>query len=131
MQEDLVAFLGGTAAISNLVSTRIYPFPPPQNGTLPAITYGLISSTRTYDLVSDLNKVRARVQIDCWGSTKRSAYQVAAAVRNRLSGFYGSMSGTQVHFIMLDTERDLYEEEAGVVGLFRVVQDYIISHLED
>lgn len=134
MISDLVAFLGSQAAITGLVSTRIYPLPLPQKATLPSLTYTLVSATRTYSLdlvATDLHKARSRVQIDSWAETEKGAHQLARAVRLALSGFYGSMAGTQVHFIQLDDERDMFESQAGVVGLYRVIQDHIISHLED
>lgn len=131
MIADLVSYLNGQAAISVLVASRIYPLNLPQNPTLPALSYAQISAVRTYDLIRDLRKSRTHMQIDCWASTAKAAHELATAVRHALSGFYGSMAGTQVHLIRIDNERDWFEDPAGVTGLFRVTQDHIISHLED
>lgn len=131
MIADLVAYLGNASAVSSLVSSRIYPQLLPQSPTLPALTYSQISAIRTYVLAGDVQKARRRFQIDCWAATHKASAQLADAVRNTLSGFYGSMSGTQVHFITLDNEHDLFDEQAGTTGVYRITQDYIISHLED
>lgn len=131
MISDLVAYLSGATAISNIVAARIYPELLPQSPTYPAITYFQVSAVRTYVLDGDAHKARRRFQIDCWASTHKVAEQLADAVRHTLSGFYGSMSGVQVHFTQLDDERDLFESEAGITGTYRISQDYLISHLED
>lgn len=131
MIADMVAYLESQTAISNIVSDRIYPMPLPQHATLPALTYTRISTVRTYSLEADMRKARARIQIDSWATTDAVAYQLARAVRHAMSGFYGSMSGTQVHLITIEDERDFFESQAGIVGLVRVSQDHRISHLED
>lgn len=131
MISDLVAYLGSSSPISSLISTRIYPDIPPQSATFPAISYSQISRVGTYVLAGDVHKARSRIQIDSWAATRKQSLQLADEIRARLSGFFGSMSGTQVHFITLDNQFFLFDEEAGVTGIYRVVQDYIISHLED
>lgn len=130
MIADLVGYLGQTTAVSNIVAARIYP-DLPQSPTLPALTFSEVSSTRTYALEGDLHKARSRFQIDSWATTQKAAYQLADAVRHTLSGFQGSMNGTQVHCITLDNQFRLFENEAGTVGIYRVLQDYIISYLEN
>lgn len=131
MIADLVGYLGQTIAVSNIVAARIYPGVLPQSPSLPALTFSQISAVRTYALEGDLHKARSRFQIDCWATTVKASHQLADAVRHTLSGFQGSMSGTQVHCITLDNELELFENEAGTVGTYRVLQDYIISYLED
>lgn len=131
MISDLVAFLGQTGAISALVSTRIYPVTLPQKPTYPNLLFSQVSGVPTYGLEGDLGKVRTRMQIDCRATTHKVAHQLADEVRHALSGFQGSMSGTQVHCITLDNQFDNFDDEASVTGVYRVTQDYIISHLED
>jgi Protein of unknown function (DUF3168) len=130
MLSDLVAFLAGTSAISSLISSRIYPDIPPQHATFPALSYNQVSRAGAYVLAGDIHKARSRIQIDSWAATRNESLQLADAVRSRMSGFFGSMSGTQVHFVTLDNQFFLFDEEAGVTGIYRVVQDYMISHLE-
>lgn len=131
MLADLVAFLGNASAISALVGLRIYPQELPQKPTLPALTYNQISAVRVRELAGPAGKARRRIQIDCWASTYKGAHALADAVRQTLEPFYGSMANTEVGSIMLDNEFDLFEEEAGVTGIYRVMQDYLIAHLED
>lgn len=130
MLSELVAFLGQQTAISTIVSARIYPEVLPQHATLPAITYNQVSANRVRALSGPAGKARRRISINSWGETYKSAHELADAVRQTLEPFFGSMANTEVGSIMLDNEIDLFEEEAGVTGIYRVVQDYIIGHLE-
>jgi len=128
---DLVAYLSSDTPISSLVGTRIDPDIVTQDTVFPALSYSQISRIGIYNLSGAINKARSRIQIDSWALTRKQSLELADAVRHRLSGFYGSMSGTQVHFITLDNQLTLFDQDAGVTGVYRVLQDYIISHLED
>jgi hypothetical protein len=128
---EMVSWLGSQAAISNSVGSRIYPQELPQRPTLPAITYNQVSAVRVRDLSGPAHKSRTRVSFSCWANTFLQAHQIADALRQTLDDFYGTSWGdVEVGHISLDNEFDLFEEEAGTVGIYRVVQDYIIAHLE-
>lgn len=128
---DLRAFLIEDAGVSALVGERCYPQQLPQKPTLPAIVYSQVSGVRVYDLAGADGKARLRVSVHSWATTHAGAHALADAVRARLSGFYGWMRDSKIGSVILDNEFDLNDEEAGTVGLFRVVQDYIVAVLED
>ena len=131
MLSDLVSFLGQQSAITSIVSTRVYPVRLPQKPTLPALSYTQISAVRVKDLSGPAGKARRRIQIDSWATTAKGARDLADAVRQAVEPFYGSWADTEVGSISLDNEFETFEEEAGTVGLYRVMQDYIVAHLED
>jgi hypothetical protein len=133
MLTDLVQKLNTFTAVTTLVSTRVYPEPLPQAPTLPALTYNQVSAVRVRDLTGPAGKSRHRVSISCWATTYAGARALADAVRQSIDGFQGTWQDTQVGSVTLDNEFDLFEEGAGrpEVGIHRVVQDYIISHLEN
>lgn len=132
MLQDMVATLEAASAVNTLVSGRIYPRRLPQNPTLPAITYQQVSAVRVRDLTGPAGKSRHRISINCWASTTAGAHALAQAVRQSIDGFQGWWRDTFVGSVNLDNEFDLDEEGAGLVdvGYPRVVQDYIISHME-
>lgn len=133
MITDLVARLTGSSAISAIVLSRVYPQVLPQAPTLPAISYNLVSAVRVRDLEGPAGKSRHRISINCWANTYAAARSLADAVRREIDGYgSGYMGDTFVGSISLENEIDLFEEDAGRqnVGIYRVVQDYIISHLE-
>jgi len=133
MLTDLVAKLAAESTVTAIVSTRIYPQILPQAPTFPAITYNQVSALRVRDLEGPAGKSRHRISINCWALTYSAARGLADAVRRSIDGYGSSfMSDTWVGSVTLDNEMDLFEEDAGRpnVGIYRVVQDYIISHLE-
>ena len=132
MITEMVAWLNRQSALDALVDGRIYPEKLPQKPTLPALSYSQVSAVRVRDLSGPAYKARRRISFSCWASTHLAAHQLAEVLRQTLDDFYGTSWGdVEVGHISLDNEFDLFEEEAGTVGLYRVVQDYIIAHLED
>jgi hypothetical protein len=130
MLADLVSFLEEAPAISAIVEDRIYPQILPQRSTLPAITYNQVSAVRVEDLSGPAGKARRRISINCWAATDTGAEALADAVRQSLNGFHGWMRDTKIGSTRLDEEVYLFEQDAGTVGIYRVVQDFIIAHLE-
>jgi hypothetical protein len=128
---DLVAHLLQQSTLTDLVSSRVYPQKLPQNPKLPALTYSQVSAVRVRELSGPAYKARRRISIHCWATTYKAAHELAGVVRQILDPFDGHFADTVVGHISLDNEFDLFEEEAGTVGIYRVVQDYIFAHLED
>lgn len=132
MIAEMVRWLTDQSALYSAVNARIYPEKLPQKPTLPALTYSQVSAVRVRDLSGPAYKARRRISFSCWGTTHAQAHAVAEILRQTLDDFYGTSWGdVVVGHVMLDNEFDLFDEEAGTVGVYRVVQDYIIAHLED
>jgi hypothetical protein len=127
IESNLYSFLSGKAAVTALVSTRIYPLKLPQGYSLPAISYQRVSSPRLYALSGTTGRLRARIQLDCWADTYSAVKGLADAVRGELNGHTGTFGSSTVDSLTLDAERDGFEEDTEV---FRVLQEYIISHTE-
>lgn len=131
MLSDLVTFLENDAGISALIGTRIYPQILPQDPTFPAITYSQTSGVRDRVIrEGPSGRARPRITINCWGERYSQARALADAVRIALDGYRGIMGSTDVGGVRLDNEFDLFEEEAGIKGIHRTIQDFIISFVE-
>lgn len=128
---DLKAFLAADSGVQAIVSGRLYPRVLPQNVTYPAISYDQVSGVRVRDLLGPSGKVRRRITVNSWASTNIGAWNLADAVRQALDGFDGMMGSTFVGSVILDNEIAFIEDEAGTVGVHRVLQDYIVAHAED
>lgn len=116
--------IGLAEMLGSLVSSRVYPLVLPQKPTLPAITYQQISAVRVRNLpVGRAGKVRLRIQIDCWAETYAAVHALADSVKALLDA-----TATER---VLDNEFDLFESETGVDGLWRVMQEYVISVREE
>lgn len=132
MTNDLRTYLLAQSAISDVVSTRIYPVWLPQNVTYPCITISRVSESHGHNLDSASGYAISRYQIDCWATSYATAYTLADAVRGELSGFAGTMGSTTVDSVVLENESDLHEppSDGGSRGMYHIACDYIICHQE-
>lgn len=126
IETETHARLAANGTISGLVSTRIYPLILPKSPTMPALVYHKVSGPRVHDLDGASGRALPRIQIDSWADTYTGAQALAAAVRGSLDGYNGLLTTIRATF-KLDNEIDDYEEDT---KLYRVIQDYIISHTE-
>lgn len=112
IEEALVSILKAHAGLNALVSGRVYPVLLPQPPTLPAVTYQLISDERDYTLDGDDGTRTASFQVSCWGDGTngfRNARDAATQVVNALSGYRGTVSGTEILSCLQTNRTHLYE----------------------
>jgi hypothetical protein len=127
LEEAMIAKLLATAAVTDLVSTRVYPGSVPQASAMPAIVVNRISGTPIYTDDGESGLQTARLELDCWGDTYSSAKTVARAVIAALSGFVGTVDDVEVQNTLLDAERDMREGGGNAAKyLFRTNLDFIV-----
>ena len=83
------------ASINSTVSTRMYSDALPQNATLPAITYFVVSTTTNQHLEGIADVSQARIQVDCHAATRSAANSLADDVRLALQGQDHTLVGSQ------------------------------------
>lgn len=129
----LASHLLNHAGLSALISTRLYPEKMPAStsdspNTLPLVTYQLIDEPiiATHD---GNNLYRARVQLDAWGGSYKSAHDTAAQVFSALQGYRGHMGDQSIYVgaCLRVSKRDQSDE---TVQLFRVSQDFMVNWKE-
>jgi len=132
IEEGLYARLSGTAGVTALVSTRIYPMAIPQDITLPAIAYQRISGLRIPEHDGPSGLATGRVQFTCQGTSYSSAKAVATAVRAALDCYSGAITvgagSVTVESCFLQNEYDGFEleTESRTVRL-----DFLIMYKEE
>ena len=85
-ETQLYAALSGRAALTALVSTRIYPDAIPENVTLPAVVFVRASTNPTYTIGNVLVCEEVRFAITAWAETRTSAEAIADQIRLALDG---------------------------------------------
>lgn len=116
LETDLVAYLNGQSAITNLVEDRIMPWPQDQNPTFPLLTYFRVTGSVVNSLTSGSSGlIFTELQFDCWSRRRIETWDLADAVKSVLLGFKGTMGSTPVGPILFRDERDFYEDEDEVV----------------
>lgn len=119
--------------ITDEVSTRIYPDILPQNATIPAVTYEVISSRPEHDCADgDANYSHTRVELNVFAGTALEAQNTAQAIRKTagLQGYHGTMGTVTVGYVFCEDGGTLSTENpTDGSQQFRYVlrQDYTIS----
>lgn len=76
-------------AVKAIVVARVYPDRLPQSPTLPACVYHVVSGTDEVHLGGLVGVAHARLQVDCYATTRAAANALATAVRNALCASTG------------------------------------------
>jgi hypothetical protein len=117
------------------LAARLYPVAAPARLDMPYAVYARVSAVRARGTLGPSGLVSARFQIDLYGASYASARGVADAVRKRLDGYRGDVTGTgwscRIEGVSLISDQDLHEPEIRPEALFRVSQDYLIHHIEE
>jgi len=115
------------------VSARIYPERIPESTTespniMPLATFTLVDEQ---DIGTYENKTHyhARVQLEAWGGSYKSAHDVAAALHSALDGYRGAM-GDQNVYVGGCFRKGKRDNSAENVELHSVEQVYVINYKE-
>ena len=99
-------------ALFDTVGSRVYPMYLPQNASLPALVYNVISKTPENNLENSPTLEKIKVQVDAWATTYAGVKNLAVftrnAMRNRLQA-------------VLIQEQDLREDD-----FYRILLDFSI-----
>lgn len=135
VESALYSYLGGVAAMTALVSTRIYPSQAPQGAALPYIVHHKISERRFPHVAGPSGMVRARQQIDVFAATFDGAQAISDVLRDRLDGWRNSLMGAEdlnVLSINLDDVRAGFTapSDGGDPGTHRLSHDFVFLYAE-
>jgi len=125
LETSLVTAISADPLLSGRIGSRIYPLVVPQDATLPAIAYQVItgSGILAHDGPTSLNN--KRVQFACVGATYAAAADLADALAALLRGFKGQLgsAGVQVEFAEDVNQHDGFvdEQPAGYVRYLDVM----------
>lgn len=128
IESGLYAKVTGNAGVSALIGTRLYPLVLPQNPTLPAASYQVISGDSAYTIGTQAAQIRKpRFQISAWASSYDTAKSVIRAIRTALDHQTASWSGVTVLGVVFEGEEiDFYDSETKE---YQITAEVIITHL--
>lgn len=93
IEEAIYSRLTGSTALTDLVSTRIYPSEAPQDAANPRIVYWRVSNPMEFLLNSSDELLAPRFQFDIYSTSFSQARSIARQVRTRLNK-WGDLTGT-------------------------------------
>jgi hypothetical protein len=133
IEEAFYELVTSDVTMSGLIGTRLYPNFIPQDATLPACAYQVISSPRAYTHQGQSEVAMVRMQVTITAASYNAAKGIGAALRGLLSGFCGTVGSgcdfeVYVFGIFFDNEYDGYSLET---NLTTVRQDYAIHFREE
>lgn len=125
----LTAHLLLDSALFALVGARVFPEKLPAGTTenptiMPALTYQLIDEP-VFTTHGNQQLFNARIQIDCWGGSYKSAQTVAALLHASLHGYRGAMGTITVGGVFRKSKRDDPNPD---IELYRVSQDFVFNY---
>jgi hypothetical protein len=126
IEEAVYNYLLGITAITDIVSTRIYPAVLPQGVDLPALTYMQISNPVHHDV----DIAYPRMQISSWAENYADVKSLFYAVKEamqRYKGVMGGASGVKVSQVVFLDSFDAYNQ---ATGIWHIPSDYKIIYRE-
>jgi hypothetical protein len=94
--EDVIySRLQATSAVTDLVSTRVYPIRRPADASLPLIVFDRVGEFSPTAMVADPGNVIARFRFSCQADTPENARTLAATVKASI-GYYSDSTTTPV-----------------------------------
>lgn len=112
-EEGMLDVLEANAGLLALISTRIYPRELPQEPTLPALTYSLVTAPTDYTHDSGVKKVRAQYQFDCWGTSYGETVRLATALKLAIPSLRAVLSsGHRCDRAFIVNSGDTYDPES-------------------
>ncbi len=107
------------APVTLLVGKRIHPMQAPQSSIFPAVTYSDASRKTVMTFDGPVLTDRYGMTLQTYGTSYGSVKAAAGAVRTRLLGYAGEVSGGRVLGIFDEDESDgldtpLHDEERGI-----------------
>ncbi len=124
IEEALKTYLGTVAPVTALISTRIYPETLPQEPTLPAVKYDIISIQRHHNI----DFAWASIQFTLVAKTHLASRQLADVFRKALQREKRVMSGIEVTQISVEDEQGPIHDEQ--LGEYFILQTYQINYRE-
>lgn len=132
IEAGLVTYLATVAGVTNLVAARIYPHKAPQGGTVPYITYQVVSEPHEHNMAGAAGLTTARVQFDCVDDDDVGAAAVGEALRAAMQGYRGAMGSSAVRRCHLDNRSSFVFDPTHATDASRYsrVLDFFITYEE-
>ena len=127
IKKAIYSYLSNTAALSAIVSDRIYPSLRPPSGGFPAksIAYSRRSDTNIYSHDGNSRLYKPVFQFNCYAESDLKAEEIAIELRKAMEDFKGVYAGIKVHKAFYTGGTDRFADDSEI---FIVVCEFEIQH---
>jgi len=130
IEEGIYYHLANTIAVSNIVGTRIYPLKLPQNPTLPALTFQLITPMSIIAHDGKSGTAQSRYQITGFADDPDSVRDLMEKVRICMDGYKGTIGGADTIVVQAMLPEGGYENHDPITNRYMRARDYMIWYAE-
>lgn len=120
---DLRTYALADGTIAGLISDRWHPGVLPENPTLPAVTYTVITAPKPMRSHTSEGPQQWRFQLDSWAETHAEAEELADAIDARFQSLSGAMGSSTVQDATVEDRNDRHEE---ALDLYRQRADVVL-----
>jgi Protein of unknown function (DUF3168) len=135
IEKGLFQLIQSDSSITSLVSATngngVYWILAPKAATFPLIVVSRIATTDTNTVAGDVGFRNALFQVDCYAGDYYTSRSVAAAVRELLESYKGTLAdGTVVNAVFQTKDWDFPYEEGSVGFIYRAMQEFRIWYFD-
>lgn len=130
LETAIKARLDAVAGLKQYVSNRNYAVRLPDDYTLPATTFQVLSERPVLAMGSDPDLTEARVRVSAWANDFSTCRLVDEQIKAALNRFRGTSGSTVVNDILRETTVDIYHPEVGG-GRYQRARDFRVFYEAD
>ena len=119
--------LVNTSAIFDIVGYGVRPIKAAQSDSYPYIIYEAISMPSLQSNDGNSGWYKARYQLSILATSLAACQNIANLCRAALDGLSGTIAGFKVQRISFEDERDIFNDNSAVDGVYMLQQDYFIT----
>lgn len=119
--------LANSGEINDLLGTRIRPLKAADTDVYPYIIYESISTPSEQSKDGNVQWYKMRFQISMLANSLATVQQIAGLVRQTLDDQSGNIAGFAVQRITFEDERDIFNDNSAIDGVYMLQQDYFIT----
>jgi hypothetical protein len=123
----IYSLLTANSGVTALVGTKIRPMKAAQSDSYPYVIYESISTPSLQTKDGNSGWYKMRFQLSMLATSLSSVQSIATAIRNALDGQNGTIATYTVQAITFEDERDIFNDNSAVDGVYMLQQDYFIT----
>lgn len=123
----IFALLNNDSGVGALIGTKIRPIKAAQDDDYPYLIYEGISKPSLQSKDGNAKWYKMRYQLSMLATSLQAVQNIAEAVRVALDNQSGIIAGFTVQAITFEDERDIFNDNSALDGVYMLQQDYFIT----
>lgn len=125
IEKAVYELLAGDSVIFSAVGSRLYPHVKTGKAPAPYIVYTQVTGNPSVTISAADGQQSSTLQVDVYDEDPSNCRAYADMVKNALHKFSGTQSGVAIQYILMQSQRPDYDQEA---ELHRMTLEFIAKH---